>query len=63
MWLCRRTSELTQLAETLEVPAMTSVMGREPIAADHPPHLGSQALQSPVQEYIDRCEGVIARTA
>ena len=63
MWLCRRTSELTQLAETLEVPAMTSVMGKEAIAADHPLHLGSQALQSAVQEYIDRCEGVIAMTA
>ena len=42
---------------------MTSVMGKEAIAADHPLHLGSQALQSAVQEYIDRCEGVIARTA
>jgi acetolactate synthase-1/2/3 large subunit len=63
VWPCGRTSELTQLAEALGVPVMTSVMGKGAIATDHPLLLGSQALQSAVQEYIDRCEGVIARTA
>jgi thiamine pyrophosphate-dependent acetolactate synthase large subunit-like protein len=35
---------------------MTSVMGKGAVPADHPLHLGSQALQSPVQTYIDSCD-------
>ena len=52
--------ELTQLAEALGAPVMTSVMGKGAIAADHPLHLGSQGLLSPVQEYLDSCDVMLA---
>ena len=53
-------AELTRLAETLRVPVITSILGKGTIPSDHPLHLGSQALQSPVQEYIDGCDLLLA---
>ena len=53
-------SELAQLAEVLDAPVITSVMGKGAVPADHPLHLGSQGLLSPVQEYLDGCDVLLA---
>lgn len=51
--------ELARLAELLQAPVLSTVMGKGSIPDDHPLYLGSLTRREPVRDYLTGCDLVL----